>query len=148
MAEILQFYPDEEVGFNIAVITGTLVRDPYYNESKDKGKRQLYASFTLKVKRAFKEDVFDYIRVRTFGDKALFTKQTLTEGMNVEIKGKVRPYKYKTEDKRDIWTLGVYVQENGEINILDPGYERPDLSEEEYKPIIIQRWMIDEMPFK
>lgn len=147
MAEILQFCPDEETGFNIAIITGSLVRDPYYSESKDKGKRQLYASFTVKVKRAFKEDIFDYIRVRVFGYKALFVKQTLFEGMNVEVKGKIRPYKYETEDKK-VYTLGVYVQENGEINILDPGYERLEFSEERYKPVIIPQWMIDEMPFK
>lgn len=146
MAEILHFFSDE-AGFNIAIITGSLVRDPYYSESRDKGKRQLYASFTVKVKRAFKEDTFDYIRVRAFGDKALFVKQTLFEGMNVEVKGKIRPYKYETEDKEKVYTLGVYVQENGEINILDPGYERPEFSEERYKPVIIPQWMIDEMPF-
>ena len=67
--------------------------------------------------------------------------------MNVEVKGKIRPYKYETEDKK-VYTLGVYVQESGEINILDPGYERPEFSEERYKPVIIPQWMIDEMPFK
>ena len=126
---------------NIAIVSGIVERKPYYNEYRDKGKRQQYASFTLKIPRNFKDDTFDTIRIRAYEMNAIYVSENIFEGMGVEIQGELRPYSYTTDEGLKIWSMCVIARE-----ITVTNTEQPQMVEDDhYVPIVFPKWMEDEM---
>lgn len=126
---------------NIAIVSGIVERKPYYNEYRNKGKRQQYASFTLKIPRNFKDDSFDTIRIRAYEMNAIYVSENIFEGMGVEIQGELRPYSYTTDEGLKIWSMCVIAKE---ITITNA--EQPKMMDDDhYVPIIFPKWMEDEM---
>lgn len=126
---------------NIAIVSGIVERKPYYNEYRDKGKRQQYASFNLKIPRSFKDDTFDIIRIRAYEMNAIYVSENIFEGMGVEIQGELRPYSYTTDEGVKIWSMCVIIREIDITNM-----EQPQMMEEDhYVPIVFPKWMEEEM---
>lgn len=126
---------------NLVIISGIVERKPYYNEYRDKGKKQHYASFMLKVPRNFKDDTFDNIRIRAYEMNAIYVSENIFEGMEVEIQGELRPYSYINDEGIKLWSMCVVIRELAITNV-----EQPQMMEEgHYIPIVFPKWMEDEM---
>ena len=134
---------ENEDAINMAVVSGIVARIPFYSESRVKGKRQQYAAFTLKCRKYLKNDEFDEIRIKAYGMNAIYIKENLYEGMEVVVKGALRPFSHRNEEDKKVWLLGVLVEDIEMIDVEIPTFKQDG----DYIPIVIPQEMIDEMPF-
>lgn len=135
---------DEEKDFsgpivNLAIVSGLVEKNPFFKESFEKGKRQQYASFTLKIPKNLRDD-FDNIRIRAYGMDAIYVNDNVFEGMELEIRGALRRYSYTSDEGLKLWGTCIIADE-----ITVTNAERPQLNEEPYVPIVFPKWMEAEM---
>ena len=90
-----------------------------------------------------KNDEFDEIRIKAYGMNAIYIKENLYEGMEVVVKGALRPFSHRNEEDKKVWLLGVLVEDIEMIDVEMPTFKQDG----DYIPIVIPQEMIDEMPF-
>lgn len=113
---------------NLVFMTGIVEYQPYYSETKNKGKDQKYASFTLQVPRNYNKNKFDHIKIKSFGNTASYINENIQEGMELEIRGVLKNNNYTNKDGVKIYGLCVQVTKE-DIHILtinEPIHKKDD----------------------
>lgn len=98
---------------NTVQLTGRLTRDPDVRYT-DGGSS--VARFTLACDRRFKTEngpTADFIRCVAFGKTAEFVEKYFTQGMKMELVGRIQTGSYENQERQKIFTTDVVAEQVG-----------------------------------
>lgn len=98
---------------NTVQLTGRLTRDP---DVKYTDGDSSVARFTLACDRRFKTEngpTADFIRCVAFGKTAEFVEKYFTQGMKMELVGRIQTGSYENQERQKIFTTDVVAEQVG-----------------------------------
>lgn len=98
---------------NTVQLTGRLTRDP---DVKYTDGGSSFARFTLACDRRFKTEngpTADFIRCVAFGKTAEFVEKYFTQGMKMELVGRIQTGSYEKQERQKIFTTDVVAEQVG-----------------------------------